>query len=515
MKLAIYSIRVRFLFSVLGNTCRGALNFLTNLLIARFLLPNDYGQLSFLLTSFLAITQLFDQGVVAAFYTFITRERTRVADYIIYALWLLLQLILLILFIAWLGSDTLIHLVWNDNPRRLILLAFLALFARQVIWTTVTQIVEAQRKTILIQLLSVLSMVFFLIMVLIFQYCFDLNVRNVLIIMIVTFCLFSLGTLCYLISWRGFLKVLRNFNSSIFSESLKEYYRYCKPLFFMAIVTFFYTFLDNWMLNRFAGSTQQGYYQIANQFMTICLLASTSMMRVFWKEFSVLHSSGASSEKMYQLYNKAFRIVLLFSAVCSGFLIPWAKEIVFIMLGEPYLPGYLVLLVMFIYPVYSSASQIFAAVYSATSKTTAYAFVNILPMALSIPVTYYLLAPKTGVFIPGLHLDALGLALKMVVLGILSVNFMQYVLCRLNSWRFDWQPQFICVGFCFILGYAAKTMISYAWLSASPSFIVIGTKMLACFVLYLSLMALVIFWQPGWLLGMSRGKLVSLFNLKG
>ncbi len=73
-KLSSQRISSRFAASLIGNITRLGLSFLSGLIVARGLGPEDFGNFSFLLTSFIAIKQLLNMGTSQAFYTFISKK---------------------------------------------------------------------------------------------------------------------------------------------------------------------------------------------------------------------------------------------------------------------------------------------------------------------------------------------------------------------------------------------------------------------------------------------------------
>ena len=69
------SILIRFAATLIVNILRGGFSFAGGILIARGLGASGYGDLSFLLGTFVAIGQLFDMGTSSAFYTLIARRK--------------------------------------------------------------------------------------------------------------------------------------------------------------------------------------------------------------------------------------------------------------------------------------------------------------------------------------------------------------------------------------------------------------------------------------------------------
>ena len=122
------SIKERFVFSSLSNILRGAINFVIVILIARWLNPEDYGRMMFLLASFLAFKQLLEMASAQAFFTFIS-ERSRSKKFVsIYFFWVLIQLTFSILILGFILPESLIKILWVGEDRLLILLALLAAF---------------------------------------------------------------------------------------------------------------------------------------------------------------------------------------------------------------------------------------------------------------------------------------------------------------------------------------------------------------------------------------------------
>ena len=126
--MTISSVRVRFAFTVGANLLRGLLSFATAMLLARWLGPELYGDMAFLLGTFLGVRHLFDMGSSSAFFTFLS-QKPRSARFVrSFFFWLAIQFavpfgVMAILF----PSDWIVH-IWHGNGRNLVLLAFAAAF---------------------------------------------------------------------------------------------------------------------------------------------------------------------------------------------------------------------------------------------------------------------------------------------------------------------------------------------------------------------------------------------------
>ena len=125
------------------------------------------------------------------------------------------------------------------------------------------------------------------------------------------------------------------------------------------------------------------------------------------------------------LYRKVSRGLFFVSAAVAGFLAPWAEEILRITLGAAYVSGAATLMIMFFYPLHQSMGQIGGTMAYATGRVAGYVKIGMTFMVMSIVFTYFALASVDLPF-PGLGLGSLGLAGKMVVMQILSVNILAW-----------------------------------------------------------------------------------------
>ncbi|PCJ85724.1 MAG: hypothetical protein COA57_07095 [Flavobacteriales bacterium] len=456
------SVKLRFLVSLGANVGRAGISFLTAILIARGLSPMGYGDLFFLLGSFTAIRALLDMGTSQAFYTFIAQSVRSKSFYFVYFLWLLLQFVV-ILFVIWiLLPDSIIEKVWLGHTREVILLAFMASFMQQQIWSTVVQICEAVRKTVLVQMTGLAVVTTHFLIVLLLLWGNWLTVHVVLLTLMFEY----LAATSF--SW-WVLKKHPKEATEVFclKRTLEDYWVFCRPLIVVAVVSFLYEFLDRWLLQRFGGSEQQGFYQISAQFAAVSLLATVAILSILWKEIAEAYKQG-NHDRVNRLYHKVSRSLLMVGAVVACFLIPWSEQLTVLLLGEAYKNAWPVLAVMFLYPVHQSMGQINGTMFMACERTSPYMYLSILGMLLSMPVTYMVLVPADIWLVSGLGLGALGLALKMVGMNILLVNLQGFMLARFHGWKFDWWYQIegliVLIVMSIIVQKVVNTLISDAHL---------------------------------------------------
>jgi O-antigen/teichoic acid export membrane protein len=273
-----------------------------------------------------------------------------------------------------------------------------------------------------------------------------------------------------------------------------------------------HNFTDKWLLQNYGGSVQQGYLQIANQFATVSLLATTSILSVFWKE--IAHAWEIKDlVRVERLYRKVSRGLVMIGAIISGLLIPWAEQIVTIALGAQYAQAWPVLALMLLYPIHQSMGQIGGTMFLARGQTKIHMYLIAGTILVSMPISYILLAPVTDF---GLAMGAMGIAVKNVLLGVISVNIQAWIIARTSGWKFDWVFQVVGISLMIMIGYSVKFLVGQIWdLSGITLINLIKPALLDC-ILYATLVLWLAWMQP-WLLGLEReevGDMIRSFRVR-
>ena len=483
---------------MIANAIRAGVAFLTGIIIARGLSPEGYGNLTFMLGSFVSIRALLDMGTSSAFYTFLSKRSRCIRFYLFYLFWLLLQFAVTLFLIFILIPNEIFEKIWFRNLRETVALAFVASFMQQQIWQMVGQIGESSRKTIQVQFLNVVAGILYLACISLLMLYDSITIQKVMIITVVLYGFFSVVGYRLLLAHNLHLK-----NEAVTVKSLiLEYKAYCQPMMGLAIAGFLYTFIDKWLLQKFGGAVQQGYFQIAAQFAQISLLGTISLLNIFWKEIAEA-TEEKNHARVQSLYLKINRGLVMLSAIFAGLLLPWSKEIVTIFLGQNYIQGWVVVAIMFLYPIHQSMGQVGGAMFMASGNTRKYVTLSILIMLFSLPLSYFAMAPSKGVLIPGFDLGAIGMASYMVISSILSVNIQAWVIARHYGWGFDWAYQVVGVPLILLLGYIVKFTVGLFWnLEEAQVYDLIAPVLLSS-LLYGALVFMVI-WTLPWLIGVEK-----------
>jgi hypothetical protein len=110
---------------------------------------------------------------------------------------------------------------------------------------------------------------------------------------------------------------------------------------------------------------------------------------------------------------------------------------------------------MLLYPVHQSMGQITGTMLMATERTRIASVMGILFLVLSIFTAYFMLAPH-NLFVPGLNMGAVGLALKMLMCQFVGVNLTAFFVSRFINASFDWSHQIYVLILLLPLGFLCK-----------------------------------------------------------
>jgi O-antigen/teichoic acid export membrane protein len=493
------SVTSRFTVSALANLLRGALAFITTLIIARELGPEEYGSFAFLVGTFVATTSLLGFGTSHAFQTFISQKERGKMFVFTYACWQFLQFILALLFIGVIFPENWLEQIWLGHKKDLILLALAAVFMQQQAWATMIKIGESKRLTHIVQGLNLAITVVHFFLIIGFLIGGFLSVRLILWLILVEH-LIILLIACKALS-------LFKIEGEVFEGRLvlQEYIAYCSPLIFFSIIGFGYNFADRWLLQSYGGSIQQGLYEIGLRLGMVSLLITMSLQNIFWKEIAEAKEKG-DFERMRVLYRKASRFLFAVGIFIAGFLAPWSKEIIRLVLGPSYMEGSLVLVVMFIYAAFRSLGILNSSMLLAGSKPKVHVTFSTIFMIISIPTSYLVLAPIDAQ-LPGLQLGSLGLAIKTLVVAISQSSVVSWWICRDYGWKFDWIYQLIVLSFALSFGW-----LSFELVQSINSLITLNLfcNGLLTLLFYSGFFTAMVYWMP-WILGVSRQELKYFF----
>lgn len=444
------SIRTRFTASFLANFLRSLIAFLTGLLLARWLGPVDYGRMAFLLASFAAFRQLLDMGTSNAFFTFLSQRPRSVRFIRMFWGWVAVQFALSLVVVCLLLPDTLVSQVWVGESRTLVALALVASFMQGLVWTSASQMAEASRETVRLQRLNTVIVLVHLGVLVALWFWELLAIPLVFLALTIEW-----GIAARLASrlYRAQEALPQGEQNEIESPRtiLREFFAYCGPMIPFVWLAFAHDFADRWMLQHWGGAAEQAYFGVAQQFSLVALLATSSIMGVLWKEVAeAAHRND--NQRLHYLYSKVTRILYFVAAATACGLLPWSGTLLELTVGDGYTGGAPTLMLMLLYPVHQSLGQVGGTLLYATSNVRLQVRLNLFVMIVSLIVAYVMLAPPDA-FISGFGMKSQGLAWKMIVMQVVSVNLLQWFIARTFGWDFDWAFQAVVLTVCASLGW--------------------------------------------------------------
>ncbi len=482
------SLQVRFLTTFITNILRAGISFVAGLVIARTLGPSEYGNFNFLMGSFTSLATFADMASSSAFYTFISQRKRGKRFFLYYGGWVLFQLLFLLLIVLFLPNSIRLK-IWLGHPFELVFLALIAGFAMNQLWRFAAQIGESIRDTLGVQIRNLGLAMVYLVCLVVLAALKVMSVRNLFILNLFLYLLFSA-----LYAWRIHQTgTLSEEVDEDIKTILSEFNSFCSPLVIYTGLGILYSFADYWLLQKFGGSVQQGYYAIGARFSVLSLIFTASMLQVFWKEIAEANSRG-NMERVRLIYHRVSRSLFFTGAMISSIMIPFSREILVLLLGPPYEAAWLPLSLMLIFTVHQSMGQIAGALFYATGKTTTQSYIGVFFMAISISTAYILLSPRSGI-IPGLHLGAIGLAIKMVICQLVCVNISAFFVSRYISASFDWGHQIYVMLLLLPMGFLSKIFVQQMFLVAffqQKSILIIVFSGF----FYLVMIALLVFFSP-------------------
>jgi len=225
---------------------------------------------------------------------------------------------------------------------------------------------------------------------------------------------------------------------------------------------------DRWLLQKSAGSVEQGYYSLGYQIGAVSLLVTSAMIPLVFREYAVSLGKGDHAEfkRVLQRYSP---MLYSLSAYFGCFLAVEAKSVIIIFGGNAYLQALFPVSLMCLYPIHQILGQLNASVFFAAHKTDIYRNIGVGCSVAGLLMSLLLLAPREY---GGLAMGADGLAIKMVVIQLISVNIQFFYIHKtwdVKFWRFIIHQ--IVIATMFLSAAHACSYVSHAWTGSLPIFV--------------------------------------------
>ena len=286
---------------------------------------------------------------------------------------------------------------------------------------------------------------------------------------------------------------------------VREFYYYAYPLFIFSLVGFLANIGDRWLLQLFGGSVQQGYYGLSYQVGAACFLFTGAMTPLLTREFSIAFDK-TDLKQMAGLFRRYIPLLYSIAAFLACFMALQAEKVVYIIGGKAYQEALLPVAIMSLFPLHQTYGQLTSSVFLASGKTRLYRNIGVVFLLMGLPVTYFMIAPESMM---GLNTGATGMALKTVLLNVISVNVILYFVARqlgINFWLY--------------LGHQIAVLGVLAAVAAVVSrvvdtFLLQSLHAIGCFflsgIIYTMIVVGIVFVYPN-IFGLRRGDLVLILG---
>ena len=499
------SLSFRYLSKLLTNGIGLLIGFGSQSLIARGLGPAQYGNFSFLTNIFSKVLTFLQMGTLLGFYTKLSQRQHE------YRLLSFYGLFLFMITSAAFAINWLIQILNIQNQifpgNQSITIFFALIFSIFVMYfNVIDKIADALGLTIKKEMIKVLQKIIGVIILYFLFKNHQLTLRNFFLYNYLITLLPIL--LIMIILYKYFIKNKSKWrlNKNRINIYIKEFYNYSNPLFTYAVIVFLTTVFDRWMLQKFGGSVEQGFFGFSFKVVTLAFIFTSAMSQLLMREFSIAYKNK-NIKKMKKLFVNNIPLLYSITAVISCFIIINADSVTLILGGNDFKSASSSLLIMGLYPIHQTYGQLSGSIFYATGQTKLYRNIGITGALIGMLITYFLVAPHNYY---GMDFGAVGLSIKFVLYQIIITNVQLVYNSRLLNIKFREYliHQFVIVLLLLSCGLISKfLLVSFINLSLNPllDILIIG-------VVYIAIVLSFIYFKPT-LFGLNKSNIKSLKEL--
>ncbi|WP_425857522.1 lipopolysaccharide biosynthesis protein [Aeromonas veronii] len=425
------SLNKRYIVKLTSSAVSGIVNASILAMVPTALGPVVFGNFTYLTQFFTQVLAFLDAGTSTALFTRLSAKKNNQQLLVFYFI-LSLTIFLLVNFgVLFIGYFNISH-HFGDSVR--LIEIYLAVILCFLIWLSqiFIKISDAYALTSSIEV----GKIFTRLVTLVFLYlAIKLSLINS-----VTYYLFNLFFTIVLILIIITILVKRKVitrktmtTSPNFVVHVRLFKRFCKPLLQFNVVGIFVGLFDVWLLQNTSGSVEMGFYGLSYSIAALSIIFTSAMTPVISRDFTKYYSEGLT-EKTAKLFESYSPFLYCLSLVIGSYLLFASENIIFIFSDERFIEAKYCLMILALYPMHQTYGQLTSSVLFALEETEVYKNIGILfsfvGLALSLALIYLL------------DLGAAGLALKMVLIQIVSVNVQLWYVCKrlnLDYYRFAYQ----------------------------------------------------------------------------
>ena len=370
------------------------------------------------------IISFLDMGSSIAFFTKLSARHTRkelITFYFIYSFLLLVIITFFIWVIIHFGYS---NYILPDIPQEYL---FLGVFFGFFTWFTQVfiKISDAYALTVSVELIKIGHKIVSLFLLFYFIYftAFDLNKYFY-------FNYIVLGSFLAILSWLFIKKNILNMSVLSlrfgFKDLSKEFISYCSPLFISTIIILIVGIFDIWLIQKYAGSEQTGFYGLAYSLAAMCFVFTSSMTPIIMREFSKSYGQK-DIRNIRKLFFRYIPMLYSLAAYFGVFISMHSDTVLSIFTDEKFKDAYLALMIMAFYPIHQTYGQLSGSLFYATGQTKLMRNISLFVQPIGMMLSFG--------FIYLLDMGAVGLAWKMIIAQVLGVNIQLYFNAKFLKFR--------------------------------------------------------------------------------
>jgi O-antigen/teichoic acid export membrane protein len=458
------SLKKRYSFKLIASIVSGLIGAILIAIVPKALGPIAYGQFVYLQNFFLQLIGFLDMGSSIAFFTKLSAKHTRkelITFYFFYSLFLFFFVL------AFIFAINMFNYTSNILPNIPNEYIYMGLFFGFFSWLTQVfiKISDAYALTVSVELIKIGHKISSLLLLLYFVYFTTFNLESYFYFNYIALISF-LFILVWLFVKKNIFKNIINLNFS-FSNLIKEFMHYCHPLLVFSILSLAGGMVDIWLLQKYGGSEQTGFYGLAYSLVAVCFIFTSSMIQIISREFAKSYESR-NIANMRALFYRYVPMLYGIATFFSVFIAMQSEHIIEIFTDDKYKDAYLVLMIMAFYPIHQTYGQLSGSIMYATNQTKLIRNISFLTVPLGITLTFC--------FIYLLDLQAIGLAYKMIIAQLIGVNIQLYFNSKMLNLKIKYFifHQVYTIVFFVILAYIASYILSPNFSSQIANFIISG-----------------------------------------
>lgn len=420
------SLQNRYFLKLIATVFSAGLKAVILFIVPQNIGPEKFGIYNYLITIFSQFFGFLDAGTSTAYYVKLSQDNKDKRLIIFYFLIMSFVVTFTTLLFAFLYYFNLLNGFFNGIDTLHIIEGLILSF---LLWVATIQIktMDSYAHTVISEIIKISYSLFSFLIFMIIVYFEKITLSIFFQYLIFSASIYN-GLLFYksskMINWIYTIDVLsiRNY--------IKVFYKYTHPLFVFMLVSTLTTMIDFWLLQKYGGLKEQGYYGLVFQIAAMSSILTTSMTPLISREFSKDYRNN-KLKRMKLVFKKYIPQFYILSSFIAIYIFYYSNSIVTIIAGEEYNNAIMLLAFMAFYPLHQTYGQLSGAIFFATDKTKQYRNTSVLFMLIGIPVSYLLI----GYF----EFGALGLVIKVLLVQFLSVNYQLKLNCsflKLDYFKF-------------------------------------------------------------------------------